>query len=333
MQHTPKAKPFRRLVSLFPSRHLLIGGVLISIAYSGITVGFSYLLKVLFDAASEGARDTFFTVLQISIVLLLVNAMLTYLRTRLIGKYTESGLAKLRHHYAEQVARLSYDTHQSKHSGELTSRGTNDMNRVREFTFNTIPRLIEVPLTGILAFIVVLILSWQLTLFALAMIPVLVIGSSLLIKPIAPASKQVQEKLSAMNTIATDFIQGIEVSKAYTLERRLEKKHQDFVDESVVLGKQLAKRQGILGAFSEGFAVIPFLTTFVFGGYLVIQGQMTLGSLLAFINLLNFLTWPLLQMSVLIGETKRDLASAERIFAVIDSVVERNDGQAFPIDF
>lgn len=221
MQNTTKAKPFRRLVRLFPKRHLLIGGVLISIAYSGITVGFSYLLKVLFDAASDGARDTFFMVLRVSIVMLLFNAILTYLRTRLIGKYTEGGLAKLRRHYAEQVALLSYDTHQSKHSGELISRGTNDMNRVREFTFNTIPRLIEVPLTGVLAFIVVLILSWQLTLFALAMIPVLVIGSSLLIKPIGPASKQVQEKLGAMSTVTTDFIQGIEVSKAYALESRL----------------------------------------------------------------------------------------------------------------
>ncbi|MFU8786583.1 MAG: ABC transporter ATP-binding protein [Candidatus Izemoplasmataceae bacterium] len=327
-----KDKPFKRLVRVFPKKYLLIIGVMISILYASITVLFGYLLKVLIDASSTGSRETFYFVLQLSFGLLVINGLLIYFRTKTVGKYTESGLAKLRALYAEKITYLTFDAIQSKHSGELSSRGTNDMNRVRNFTYTIIPRLIEVPLTATLALIVLLILSWQLTLFAFVMIPVLVIGSSILIKPIGPVSKKVQEKLGHINTVITDYIKGVEVSKAYNLEDRLLEKNNRLIDESVINGKQLAKRRGFLGAFSEGFSIIPFVTTFIFGGYLVIEGRMTIGSLLAFINLLNFLTWPLTQMSMLIGDAKRDLASASRIFEIIDEPLERLDGENYPTD-
>ncbi|TVP96183.1 MAG: ABC transporter ATP-binding protein [Acholeplasmatales bacterium] len=325
-------KPFRRLIGVFPKKYLLLTGVFISIVYATITVTFGYLLKVLIDAAAEGDRGPFFLVLQVSIGLLIANALLIYFRTRTLGGYTENGLALLRAQYSERITYLTFDTVQNIHSGELLSRGTNDMNRIRNFTFNVIPKLIEAPLTALLALLVLLYLSWQLTLFAFVMIPVLIIGSTLLIKPIGPISKKVQEKLGHINTVVTDFIKGVEVSKAYNLETRLEDKNTRFVEESVSSGKQLALRRGVLGAFSSGFSIIPFITTFVFGGYLVIEGRMTLGSLLAFINLLNFLTWPLTQMSTLIGDAKRDLASANRVFEIIDQPLERSDGDDFPID-
>ena len=328
-----KETPFKRLINVFPNKHLLVIGVIISILYSSTTVIFGYLLKVLIDAASEGSRDTFFFVLQISLVFLFMNALFIYFRTKTIGKYTEEGVSKLRLLYAESITYLAYDTLKDNHSGDLTSRGTNDMTRVHNFTFNIIPKLIEVPLTALLALIVLLVLSWQLTLFTFVMIPLLVIGSGILIKPIAPASKKMQEKLGSINALATDFIQGIEVSKAYNLEDHFINKHAVYVDDSVASGKHLAKIRGFLSAFSEGFSILPFITTFVFGGYLVIKGSMTIGSLLAFINLLNFLTWPLSQASLLIGDSKRDLASANRIFEMIDGRKERTDGSDFPLDY
>ena len=179
-----KDKPFKRLLKLFPKKYLLITGVLISIFYATITVTFGYLLKVLIDAAVDGDRTPFFFVLQVSIGLLVINALLIYFRTRTIGGYTESGLAKLRSQYSEKITYLTFDSIQPYHSGELLSRGTNDMNRVRNFTYTVIPRLIEVPLTATLALLVLLYLSWQLTLFSIVMIPILVIGSGFLMKPI-----------------------------------------------------------------------------------------------------------------------------------------------------
>lgn len=320
-------KPFKRLIKLFPKKHLLIIGLMISIVYSTLTIAFGYLLKLLIDSASFGDRDMFYTIMIASSGLLVLNALLIYFRTKLIGHYTEHGLKKLRAIYSEKVTGLKFEVMAKKHSGELLSIGTNDMNNVRNFTYTVIPRLIEVPLTSFLALLVVLYLSWQLTLFSLVMLPVLIIGTTQLLKPIGKMSKKVQERLGKVNSVNVDYIKGVEVSKAYNLEAPLKEKHDTYVDESIKVGKQLVKRRAFLGAFSEGFSIIPFITTFVFGGYLVIRGDMTAGSLLAFINLLNFLTWPLSQLSILLGDAKRDLASASRIFDIVDEPLEREDGE------
>lgn len=326
-------RPFIRLLKLFPKKYLLVTGLIISVFYSILTISFGYLLKVLIDSASSGNRTLFFYIMILSGALLIVNAVMVYFRTHLIGIFTEHGLKKLRGLYSVKIIGLKREVISHKHSGDLLSIGTNDMNNVRHFTYTVIPKLIEVPLTSFLALCVVLILSWQLTLFSLVMLPVLIIGTTLLLKPIGKMGKKVQERLGEVNSVSVDYIQGVEVVKAYTLEKRLKEKHDSYVDESIKVGKQLVKRRSFLGAFSEGFSIVPFVTTFIFGGYLVIEGDMTAGSLLAFINLLNFLTWPLSQFSVLLGDAKKDLASASRIFEIVDAPLERTSGEYLtPID-
>ncbi|MGM0436543.1 MAG: ABC transporter ATP-binding protein, partial [Bacillota bacterium] len=324
-----KTNAFRRLTSTFSNKHLLVFGILSTMLVSVTSVAFSYITKLLIDSALDGSRSLFFDLLILTAFLIVIIALLQFLKTRLLGGFTEKGLAKLRYLFAKKMNTLSIETMQGTHSGDKLSRGTNDMNRVRNFTLTLLPELIEIPLSAILAFGVLLFLSWKLTLATLVLIPVLVIGATLLSKPIGALSKTVQEKLGEVNQTITDYIKGVEVAKAYTLEKPLENKHQSAVNDSIKGGEKLAKRRAILEVFSMFFAILPFITTFILGGYFVTTGEMTLGGLLAFINLLNLLTFPLSNMSVLIGEAKRDLASASRIFETLDGEDERQSGEPF----
>ncbi len=297
--------------------------------FSVLTVGFSYLIRVLIDAAVEGQREVFFTVFYASGVLLVLNFGLSYTRRRLLGSYTESGVARLREAVAEKTAVMDYARLQRYRSGDVLSRATNDINRVRNYTSMTLPRLIEIPIMGVLALALLLMFSWQLTLVSLVLTPILVIGSGLMMKPMAKASKKMQAKLADVNAITIDTVKGVEVVKAYNLTDMLTQKNDVSVDQSVQSGRVVAKRRAMLESFSIAFSILPYITTFLLGGYFVHQGQMSIGALLAFINLLNFLTFPLSQMSVLLGEAKRDLAAAERVFALLDEPAERHDGQVY----
>lgn len=328
-----KQRTFSRLLKLFSKKHLLLSGLAISIFNSILTILFGYLLKILIDSAVFGNRTLFFNIFTLSGLLLVLNALMIYFKTRLIGTFTEHGLMRLRELYSEKITGLTFEFMANRHSGDLLSIGTNDINNVRNFIYTVVPRLIEVPLTSMIALCVVLYISWQLTLFSLVMLPVLIIGTTILLKPIESIAKKVQERLGSVSSVSVDFIKGVEVVKAYTLEKVLQEKHDLYVDENMKFEKQLIKRKSILGAFSEGFSIVPFVTTFLFGGYLVIEGDITAGSLLAFINLLSFLTWPLSQFSSLLGDAKRDLASASRIFEIVDAPLERTTGDdCMPID-
>ena len=322
----------RRLVSIFPKRWLLILGLLIAIMYSLITVGFSYLIRMIIDSAVDQNRQQFSFFMMISIIIIGLNFLLSYLRTKILGHYTENGIASLRYTYGNKVSTLSFEDLSDISSGEFLSRGTNDMTRVKQFTSTTLPRLIEIPLTGLLALALLIYFSWQLTLFSLIMVPVLVVGSSLLMTPIGKASKKVQEKLGRINASSIDVIKGLETVKAYQLEEALLSEGTTLVDESIDKGIELSKKRALLESFSLGFSIVPFVTTFLLGGYFVIQGLMTPGSLLAFINLLNFLTMPLSEMAVLLGEAKRDLAAFERVVTILDAPIERTDGEEYALE-
>ena len=324
-----KPRTFKRLTSTFSNKHLLIFGIISTVFISVTSVAFSYIIKLLIDAAVDGSSTMFFDLLVLTAFLIIFISLLQFLKTRLLGGFTEKGLAKLRHLFAKKMNTISIETMQNTHSGDKLSRGTNDMNRVRNFTLTLLPELIEVPLSALLAFGVLLFLSWKLTLATLVLLPVLIIGATLLSKPIGALSKNVQKKLGEVNQTITDYIKGVEVAKAYTLEKPLSTKHDAAVNESVKGGEKLAKRRAILEVFSMFFSILPFITTFILGGYFVTTGEMTLGGLLAFINLLNLLTFPLSNMSVMIGEAKRDLASASRIFETLDGEDERQTGTVF----
>ena len=95
------------------------------------------------------------------------------------------------------------------------------------------------------------------------------------------------------------------------------------VDESVRRGRAIALRRAILSSVSTGLSFIPFVMPLAIGSFLISRGQMTVGSLLAFINLLNNVTWPLGQLPNLYGSYKGALAGLGRIYEVIDLEAER----------
>jgi ABC-type multidrug transport system fused ATPase/permease subunit len=119
------------------------------------------------------------------------------------------------------------------------------------------------------------------------------------------------------------------VAKALNLKKALQGKYDSSVEESVKSEKNLARRRSFIQSFSQLMGMVPFLVTFGFGGYWTIQGFMTVGSLLAFINLLNRLTYPISSLPQLWGKTKSDMAAVERIFEIIDSEPERDNGRDF----
>ncbi|QVK18540.1 ABC transporter ATP-binding protein [Mycoplasmatota bacterium] len=289
----------------------------------------SVSLKNLTDYAIEKNELGFFNVLYFIVSLALINIVFSYIQTKTIGYYTEYGLAKLRGKVGKKLSIIPFSHLTESHTGDYVSRATNDMANVKTFTTLNLPYLISIPLTAIGALTCLFILSWKLTLFSLVLIPVLIVVSSLLSLPMGPISKKMQATLGKVNSIVTDFIKGIEVSKAYLLERPINEKHDKSVLESVKHAKNLAKRESILDSVSSLMSIIPFVVSMILGGYLASKGEISAGGLLAFIALLNAVTFPISYFPTLIGQSKIQLVSAERIFEIIDDVEERKTGTDF----
>lgn len=322
---------YKKITNYFPQRYLLFVGIFITTAMTLITVYFSLVMKDMVNIAIAGNLEVFLEKTYFLLSLLVFEILLSYLKTRIFGKYAEQGIAELRKLMAEKIIHLPIKELEAKHSGDFISRLSNDMNKVKSFSEKTIFDLLFHPLAAIASYIILLYLNWKLTLVITIAIPIIFFGSQLLSKPMRKYSKKLQENLAVVNSINQDSIAGIQVAKAFNLKSVLEKKYKGAVADSVNSEKDLAKRRALIQSFSEFMSIIPFLLTFGFGGYWAIEGVMTLGGLLAFINLLNHLTHPISMLPQFWAKAKSDMAAAERIYEVIETKTERKNGNNFSI--
>ncbi len=322
---------YKKITDYFPQKYLLFVGIFITTAMTLITVYFSLVMKDMVNIAIAGNLDDFLEKTYFLLSLLVLDGLLSYLKTRIFGKYAEQGIAELRELMAEKIIHLPIKELEAKHSGDFISRLSNDMNKVKSFSETTIFDLLFHPLAAIASYIILLYLNWKLTLVITIVIPIIFFGSQLLSRPMRKFSKKLQEHLAVVNSINQDSIAGIQVAKAFNLKSVLEKKYKGAVADSVNSEKDLAKRRALIQSFSEFMSIIPFLITFGFGGYWAIEGVMTLGGLLAFINLLNHLTHPISMLPQFWAKAKSDMAAAERIYEVIETKTERKNGNNFSI--
>jgi len=322
-------KVITRLTNIFPKKYLFVFGIILTIIISIIQIGFSLILKLLLDATIDKDLEIFYIFFYLLIGFIVFNLFLVYITSRTIGSYTEGGIKTLRNKLTSKMTKIKFEHLSKSHSGDYVSRATNDMNNVRNFTYNTLPELIKQPLLAILALGLLFYFSWKLTLIILITIPILFIVISLLNKPIGPVSKKRQEKLAKANSIATDYIKGVEVSKAYSIENLIKTKYDQTIDETVYFGKRLERRNSVIQSISMILSLTPFFIVFIIGGYFVSENEITIGTLLGFINLLNFVTNPINELPRLISQSIIDKASITRIFEVLNKEEERIDGSSF----
>ena len=324
-------KSFKKMVRYFPQKWLLVVGVLIIGLLTAISIFYSYLIKNMIDSAVNKDLNALVDLSYVLVGVLILEMGFSYLRTKVLGKYAEQGVARFRQLMAEKLAYYPVSEIEGKHSGDFVSRVTNDISKVRSFASTTIFELLFHPLAAVGAYGFILYLNWKLTLLITAIIPIIFFGSNILSKPMGKYSKKMQEHLGVVNSVAQDAISGIAVAKAFNLNKKLQEKYNISVDDSVNSEKDLARRRSFIQSFSQLMGIIPFLVTFIFGGYWAIQGMMTIGSLLAFINLLNRLTHPISMLPQLWGKTKSSMAAVDRIYEIIESESERENGQEYEV--
>ena len=317
----------RRLVSLLPKKSLLGYALASTVIISVLTVYEAHVLRGLMDAVVAADMRQFGRWLWIVLGVTAIQVLLLFFRQRVSGQYTEQGIAMLREQSMAALTAAPLRDFEKQHSGDYISRLTVDINRVQEFCKTTLPNVIFQPLTAAMATVYLLVLNWKLTLITLFGVPAIFIVGSILSAPLQRFSKVYQEKLAKVNASTQDTIAGIEIARAFGLEEQLKQRFDSYANEAKLSGLALSLRQILMAGLSDLLGVTPFLICFGFGGWWVIRGELSTGSLVAYIQLLNHLTFPIGQLPQLMGRVKSDMAAADRVLELIDIVPEASEGE------
>lgn len=240
----------------------------------------------------------------------------------------------LRTEIYEKLQRLSFRFFDANTTGSIITRVTGDVQSVRMFVDQVLIQVV-IMVVSLTVYIVYMVhLSPTLTLACLATTPLLWILSTLFSRRIHPLYAESRRLIEKLIQYFTESIQGIQVTKAFGREPENRATFEAKNDQV------LEQQRGIFWRVSLFSPAIGFLTRIniivllSYGGYLVIQGQLPLGTgLIVFAGLLEQYSGQVNQVAGVVNSVQQSLIGARRVFEILDAPVEvRNAPDARPVE-
>jgi ATP-binding cassette subfamily B protein len=235
----------------------------------------------------------------------------------------------LRNMIYEHLTTLSFGFYDRVQSGQLISRANSDIRSVQMYT--TFAPLILVQCSiGVIAFGFMLFYNWLLALVALAMMPLLYRVGVRMRKMMFPISWVIQARLAGVATVVDENVNGVRVVKSFAQEQAELRK---LGDAAKKVEWSYIKDADIRGQFTPWVQNLPqvgLALVLGIGGWLVINGSLDPGRLLAFNLFFGLLQAPFMMLGQLVMMGQRAKASAERIYEILDEptdIVERPDAE------
>ncbi|MBI4213422.1 MAG: ABC transporter ATP-binding protein [Chloroflexi bacterium] len=249
------------------------------------------------------------------------------------GELGSQGIAyELRKQIYEHLQKLSFSWHDRAQTGHMVSRATSDVEALKNFTgraFLQLARFILM-IAGIGAFLFTM--HWQLALASLVALPFLLKAGSWYGLSVQPLWRQAQEETAVLAEIVQENLAGSRVVRAFAQEpaqvAKFETQNRRLLNQLLLAARVQSWANPLLDALGN----IGLVTVLWYGGYLIINQELSVGELVAFNSYLLLVVRPVRQIGFLVGQAARAIASGERIFEILDAPIDVLDKpDAYPL--
>lgn len=250
------------------------------------------------------------------VAMFLGNAVLISFGNMFISKFGEEQVASIRTKLIAHIYQLRIPFFHYQKSGELASQIINDTVLIRDFIIGVIPNLLAGLVTLLGALVVLVLLDWKLTAVMCIGLPLMVLFVLPISKISEKSTKQMQGHISTLIGDLTEGLQEIEMIKLMTSEDHMVQKHSKEVKHI----EKLSLKNDFLLAFEQPLGLLFFFglmgVIFLYGGRRVVDGSLTVGTLITFMIYLLQLLNPVGALSsarVAFAKQKGAMTSLETI--------------------
>lgn len=274
-----------------------------------------------------------------NVILLILSALAMYFlryvwRLNLFGAASRLG-QKLRFKLYSHFTKMSPSFYQKYRTGDLMAHATNDINAVTQTAGAGVMSAVDASITALVTLITMFfMISWKLTLLVVIPMAFLALVTNILGKKIFTSFKATQESFSDLNNNVQEAVMGMKVTKSFAYGQdeveKFRKTNQINFEKNLVTAKyQTAFHPAVLL-----FVGLSYLISLAFGGYFVVNSEISVGSLVTFITYLDMLIWPLLALGYLFNIIQRGNASYGRIESILEEVsdVDANENSDLKIE-
>ncbi len=312
----------RRLLDYFrPYRILLILAVVCIVFNTLVTLAIPWIVgKNLIDTVILEENIKLLNLIALAIVILAAfKGLFSYGQNYLMSLVGFKVITDMRNQVYEHLQYLSLKFYRKKRTGEIVSRVIHDVDQLQNAIINTAVVFIANCFMLIGVLILIFYIHWRLSLFALAIVPLLAFTANKFGGWIRGFSRSIQAKIANISSILQETIGGIEVIKSFAREKQEVKRFKDETIRTLQLSIKRTRLIAALAPVMEMLTLLGLTGILWYGGREVIRGVLTPGQLIAFLGYIAIALVPLTQVSQAFGIYQQGLASAERIFEVLDA--------------
>ena len=295
---------------------------------SGGTAVSAYLVEPVLNKIFVEKNEKLLYILPCAIIAIYVIKNIgTFMQAYFTAYIGQDTIRRFREKMVANLLNLDMDFFNEFRTGELISRTTNDIDRIRSIVSSIIPELTRESVTIIGLLCVVVYQSPKLAFFALVVMPVAIYPISRLAKRMKKISKQSQEKTSDITSALSEIFTNIEIIKANNAQ---EYEHSRFVDENnkfFRLNLKSVKIEQLVSPLMETIGSIGVAAVIIIGGKDVINGNINMGAFFSFLTALFMLYTPLKRIVNIYNKMQDAIAASERTFFLMDKVSQIKDGE------
>lgn len=272
-----------------------------------------------------GAGIDFTGIGQILLFLLAIyvlSALLSYAQHWIMSGVTQKVAFNLRKELSTKINRMPLKYFDTKTHGEILSRVTNDIDTIAQSLNQSLQQVLTSIVTIVGIFIMMLTISWEMTLMALVVIPLSGIAVSIVVGKSQGFFKAQQSILGNVNGHVEEMYGGHLVMKAFNGEERSVSEFITLNDRLYNAGWKAQFLSGLMQPITGFIGNLGYVGVCILGGFLTISGRVTIGNIQAFIQYVRNFNQPITQTAQIMNVLQSTAAAAERVFEFLDESEE-----------
>ena len=247
----------------------------------------------------------------------LFQGFFTYLTGRLAAQTSEGIVRRLRNYIYDHLQRMTFAYHDRMQTGTLISRATSDVDTIRRLYQDQLIGIGRITLLFLVNFAGMLLLDVRLALYSVIVIPFIVAASIYFFKKMEKTYESYQNQDAKISSNLQEVLTGVRVVKAFA-RQAFEIEHFETENwKKYERGKDLAKLHATFWPVTDVLSGLQMLLAFYLGALAAINGDISLGTFLAYSGLVINVIWPIRNLGRLVANISTGVVSLERLQQII----------------
>lgn len=264
-------------------------------------------------------KDMLFMLAILTVAIVFLSNLFRYFAQRTLENLRIHTLQQIRDTMFDRVVRLQVGYFSNERKGDIISKITADVQVVQFCITSTFQIFFKEPFLLIGYFVLLIGISFHLTLFTLAVLPVIALCIGYIVKKLRRSATEGQEAFGDMVSLLDESLGAIKTVKGYNATNYIERKFRKLDGRYSDIMRSIARRQQLASPVSEFLGITSLSFILVYGGNMILGGELTAAAFIAYLGAFSQVTRPARAIADAFGNINQGIAAGERILKMMDT--------------